>query len=131
MLIKSKPNLFIIEDNRLSQLILGTIINEKYDYAIFDFDSYEDCVNNTKETPRIILLDYNLPGLNGLDAIPKLKAKWPNAQIVVVSSEKDLTLIKKLLKSDIADYVEKAGDIEQDVSAGIEQAEKLLKIRKL
>ena len=35
--------------------------------------------------PNIILLDLNMPGLNGLDAIPLLRARLPQAHIIALT----------------------------------------------
>lgn len=125
----NKPNLFIVEDNRMSQLVIGACVNTHFEYQITDFDSAEDCLQKAKNIPRIILLDYGLPGINGLEAIPLLKNKWPHSQIVIISGQKDRKLITTMLRADIVDYVEKTDDVETDIKQGIEQAEKILKIK--
>ena len=127
MINNSKPNLFVIEDNRLSQLILGSIINENSIYDVYNFESCENCIDKAKVNPDLILLDYNLDGMNGQQAIPCLKHKWRGAQIIMVSSEKNPDIIRHLLESDIVDFIEKDEDIEQSLNLAIVRAEKRIK----
>ena len=70
--------------------------------------------------------------MNGFDAIPKLKARWPKTQIIIISSLIDEEIKKQLFKSfDTVDFVEKVGNLEKNVIESVLQAEKILKIHNL
>lgn len=124
-----KQNLFIIDDSRMSQMVLGAYVNNYFIYNVFHFDSVEHCLKNAEVDPRIILLDYMLPGMNGDEAIPVLKEKWPRVQIIIVSGQREYSVASGLLKKDIVDYVKKSADTENEIITGIEQAERILKIQ--
>ena len=122
-------SLFIIEDNKVSQLMLKNYVSNNFNYKIIDFFTVEDCLGLSGEYPRIILLDYELPGMNGLEAIPKLKEKWPQSQIIIISGLNDKEIKKTLFKSfDTIDFIEKIGNLEKNLIDSIVQAEKILKI---
>ncbi len=43
----------------------------------------------------LILLDLNMPGINGLDLLPIVKSKYPSIKILCLSTYNELHLIKK------------------------------------
>lgn len=126
-----KPRLFIIEDNLMSRLITSEYIRTHFSYRTSEFGSVEACLSANEPDPHIILLDHDLPGMNGLEAIPVLKSRWPGAQIVIVSGQKDKKVILALLKADIADYIDKANYTAEDLKMSIELAEERFRSKKI
>ncbi|PWR02646.1 DNA-binding response regulator [Meridianimarinicoccus roseus] len=57
--------------------------------------------------PDIVLLDLNLPDVNGLDGLMRLRAKAPRLPIVVVSSMSDNRMISATLQAGAAGFVPK------------------------
>jgi DNA-binding NarL/FixJ family response regulator len=49
-------------------------------------------------TPDIILLDLNMPILNGLEVIPIIRADYPNLKILVVTKYSDPKFVKECLQ---------------------------------
>jgi two-component system response regulator NreC len=63
--------------------------------------------------PDLILLDLNMPGLGGLEAIPILKQKSPASKILVLTMYDDPEYLKQSLKSGVSGYIlKKAADSE-------------------
>jgi len=56
----------------------------------------------------IVLLDLNLPGISGLDALALLRARIEDAVIVVVSAEEDRKVIRQIIEAGAAGYIPKA-----------------------
>ncbi len=62
---------------------------------------------------NIILLDINLPGLNGIDTCKILKQQFPLYKIIALSMLKELSLVKLMLKNGAEGYlVKNAGKAE-------------------
>jgi DNA-binding NarL/FixJ family response regulator len=57
--------------------------------------------------PDIILLDLNLPDVNGLDGLMRLRARAPHLPIVVVSSMSDNRMIAATLQAGASGFVPK------------------------
>jgi len=57
---------------------------------------------------RIILLDLNLPGVNGIEAIHAFQRKCPNAAIVIVSSSEDRRDATMAFRAGAIGFVSKA-----------------------
>ena len=57
--------------------------------------------------PDVILLDIEMPGLSGVDALPSLRALAPHAAVIMVSGTTDVALSKLALSRGAFDYVNK------------------------
>jgi DNA-binding NarL/FixJ family response regulator len=85
----------IIEDDETLRDGYAFLIGatEGYD-VISTYCSYDEAAKKiTADKPDVILLDIELPGVNGIDAIPKLKKLLPNCYILILTvyeSEKQI-----------------------------------------
>lgn len=57
--------------------------------------------------PDVILLDHNLPGATGLEALPRLLAAEPAAQVVLMTGHGSIDLAVSAMKQGAADYLAK------------------------
>jgi len=55
--------------------------------------------------PDVILLDLNMPEMDGLTAIPKLREQAPNSRILILTMHDDASYLKQALDSGAAGYV--------------------------
>lgn len=71
--------------------------------------------------PDILLLDLNMPIMNGLEVIPILKADFPRLRILVVTKYNDPKFIRECLQvHDVAGYFLKTGTLDELIQALIE-----------
>jgi DNA-binding NarL/FixJ family response regulator len=75
-------------------------------------ESAEKFLKYCNLTPKFILLDIGLPGMSGIEAIPKIKDKLPDVEIVILSSFKDNDHIFNALKAGANGYVLKAATLD-------------------
>ena len=61
--------------------------------------------------PDAIFLDIEMPGLNGLDALPAIRALAPEAKVVMVSGVLDEAVAKQTLAGGAFDYIAKPIDL--------------------
>lgn len=72
------------------------------------FASAEEALKKLPEIqPHIILLDVELPGINGIEAIPKLKRIVPAAQILILTVYEDEAKIFEALAQGATGYLTK------------------------
>lgn len=55
--------------------------------------------------PRVLVLDLNMGGDSSLDAIPQLRADWPETQIVVLTMQEDPAFARAALRAGALGYV--------------------------
>ncbi|UOE47052.1 response regulator transcription factor [Mucilaginibacter sp. SMC90] len=85
----------IIEDDETLRDGYAFLIGATEGYEVIStYCSYDEAAKKiATDKPDVILLDIELPGVNGIDAIPKLKKLLPNCYILILTvyeSEKQI-----------------------------------------
>jgi DNA-binding NtrC family response regulator len=62
--------------------------------------------------PDVILLDIDMPGLSGADALPTIRAMAPRAVVIMVSGTADEAVAKRTLAYGAFDYLVKPIDFD-------------------
>ncbi|MBZ0291891.1 MAG: response regulator transcription factor [Anaerolineae bacterium] len=76
-------------------------------------DGAEALAKAQDSQPDLILLDLNMPGLDGLSALPKLKEAVPQCRILILTMHDDTSYLQEALRGGAAGYVlKKAVDSE-------------------
>ncbi len=65
------------------------------------------------ELPNLVLLDLNLPGLSGLDALPRLKQALPEAQVIILTQSDRQDDVLRAIELGAAGYLLKSSSIPQ------------------
>jgi DNA-binding NarL/FixJ family response regulator len=69
-------------------------------------------------TPNVILLDINMPIMDGIETLPKLKQEYPDIKIVIVSMHNNASMISKMLALGANSYLTK-GDMPETIYEAI------------
>lgn len=114
-----KIKLAIIEDNEDLLRMLSQYFNQTTEFEVSLASlSMEDFFKSAlPETIDVILLDLMLPGVGGIDGIPLLKEKYPEANILVISVLDDSVSIFTALKRGASGYITKETPLENIKSA--------------
>jgi len=84
----SQIRIMIVEDHFVVREGLKSIINSQKDMvAVAEAGNGRQAVEAfERHQPDVTLMDVRIPGLNGIDAISGIVAKFPNARIIVLST---------------------------------------------
>ena len=101
--------IIIVEDDAIIRNAFVTLIQQNGDYTVANaYDNAEAAIKNlNNDTPDICLMDIELPGMNGIEAIPKIKAIMPSTQVVVVTVYENDELVFKALCEGASGYLTK------------------------
>ena len=77
----------IVDDHPLTRDALAALLQQHgYDVAGHASDGEEAIAVARRLQPDLILLDLSMPGLNGLDALPRLRDAAPASEVVVLTA---------------------------------------------
>jgi DNA-binding NarL/FixJ family response regulator len=76
--------------------------------------SVAGCLQLLERIPAdVLLLDISLPDGNGIDLCPRIKAKYPDLKILMLTSYSELTIIMRALEEGASGYILKSSMTEE------------------
>ena len=106
----ARPKAFIVDDDPTFVKILENALT-KADFTPFEsYGSGEECLANLGLKPRIILLDFSLGGLNGLDVLKSIKQKSPKTDVIMLTAVEDDMVKQKCFEAGASNYINKDPD---------------------
>ena len=101
-----KKKVLIADDTALMrELIRGALPAEEYQ-IVGEATSGDQAIEKYKETkPDVMLLDINMPKMNGIDALGEIIKIDPDAKIIMCSDQKYESMIMMALKKGAKDFV--------------------------
>ena len=79
--------ILIVDDHPLTRDALAALLTQHgFDVCGQAADGEEAVQLARKLQPELVLLDLSMPGLNGLDALPRLREAAPGAEVVVLTA---------------------------------------------
>ncbi|MDP4025590.1 response regulator transcription factor [Methylobacterium sp. NEAU 140] len=84
----AREAILIIDDHALFRSGIVAMLSTAFvDVPIRDSASLDEALSTDAIAPSVILLDIQLPGIDGLRGMSLLRHRWPAARIVVVSGQ--------------------------------------------
>jgi len=108
-----KIKLFLVDDDAVFLKSLEIEFLQHADFIIETFPTGELCLENLSRNPDVIILDYQLDGIdksamNGMDALDKIKAINPDIPVVMLSSQDKIEVAINCMHHRAFDYVVKS-----------------------
>lgn len=115
-----KIRLMLAEDQELIRSSLKIVLDIEPDIEVIGTaengkQAIELCEKNQ---PDIILMDINMPVINGIDATKKIKKQFPSIKIIILTTFEDMDYVVEALQAGAEGYLLKAIDT-KDLAAGI------------
>jgi len=97
----------IFEDSQSLRISLFHLINESTGFKCIA--AHEDCLNLlediAKDKPDIVLMDIQMPGINGIEAVGILKEKYPDLKILMQTIFEDNEKIFQSILAGASGYI--------------------------
>ncbi|MBL0084022.1 MAG: response regulator transcription factor [Saprospiraceae bacterium] len=112
----------IVEDNKVIRDSVSKFISFHEEFEMGEIAISADAfllktIQHPTEITQILLLDIGLPGTSGIDAIPLILDKYPDLNIVMLTTYEEEDLILKALCSGACSYISKKATLEDIVEA--------------
>lgn len=95
--------ILLVEDNRINQIVIEKIL-EKYNFKVIIAEDGIEAIEHTKsDSPDLILMDIQMPRMDGLEASREIK-KFSNIPIIALTAHADM---QECLDAGMNDYLSK------------------------
>lgn len=105
---ENTKRIYVIEDNKTEGMLLMLCLGAINNIYIKNFTHGLDLLNGLHEKPHIVLVDMMLPDISGEELISKIRNKYPEIEIIVVSAQKDIDLIARVQEMNVYNYIVKS-----------------------
>lgn len=98
----------IVDDNASMRTLLTALLGgQGYEVvdALEDGNAVMDAVR--RHRPRIVCLDYQLPGRNGLDILKDINAEFPDIDVLFITASEDSTIEQRAADAGAAGFLRK------------------------
>jgi DNA-binding NtrC family response regulator len=100
--------IFIVDDD-IFCLTLYTQFLRNLGYSeMTSFNAGDECLEQIKEQPALVFMDYNMEGMNGIEVLKRIKAANPRIMVYIISGQENSLVAKEALQQGALDYVVKS-----------------------
>lgn len=98
--------IFVVDDE--PSIREGVASELEDDYAVCSYETAEDALDAFKAEPAdLILLDIELPGIKGTEALSEFKTLKPDVLVIMITAYEDIRLVITSMKNGAYDYIVK------------------------
>jgi len=101
------PLIFVVEDNKIYNKLVVNFLEKKGFTNIKSFFNGEDCLRNLKLKPDIVVQDYLLEGLNGIEVLKRGKKISPETEFIFLSGQSSMEVAVNTMRYGAYDYIVK------------------------
>lgn len=104
-------SLFIVDDHPAIRMAVKMLVSDYGHEVIGEYDNGVDVISNIRLLPDIIILDINIPLLNGLDLIKRIKNFNSEIKIIVLSSNDSQHIRVRCIQQGASAFISKLDDL--------------------
>ena len=109
--MKKKPIILVVDDEKIVLELFQRILKKK-EYTVLTANNDKEALELVeKEKPDLVILDLQLPGINGIEVLRRIKKIDENIEVIVITGYGTIKTVKTAMKLGAYDYITKPLDI--------------------
>lgn len=119
MSLTLKKRVMIVEDDQEIRESFSLIVNSSDRFTVTGaYGNCEDAIAAlNRDKPEIVLMDIELPGMNGIKGTQIVRDKSQNTEVIMVTVYEDSDLVFEALKAGASGYITKSANYTELLSA--------------
>ena len=122
---KTATTILVIDDEASILNLVATILGNRGYTVARSSDAFQGMELIASLKPELVILDYMLPGMDGLEALTRIKHSYPDTYVIMFTGKGNEEIAVELMKAGASDYMLKPFN-NQNL---LERVENVLKIR--
>ena len=100
-----KYSVLLVDDHRILLDGMKNLLQEPYEVKATASSGQEALELIKNQDFDILITDYEMPGINGLDLVKAMSAAQPEAKIIVLSMHDDPSVVRELFRAGASGYI--------------------------
>ena len=102
--------ILVVDDEKKIRAILSRILSDE-GFSVKAVESGEEALNAVDTfSPDLILMDQNMPGIDGIETMVRIKEKIPEVTVIILTAYGSIPLAVEAMKKGAYDYLTKPFD---------------------
>jgi two-component system response regulator (stage 0 sporulation protein F) len=103
---RGRKRVVVIDDDPAVAEVLNEFFKQDYDVEV-SLNGADGIMAVQVERPDLVILDVNMPGINGLEVLKRIREHDPTIQVIMLTANTDLRIAEEVLKSGAFAYFPK------------------------
>lgn len=99
--------IFLVEDDKIYSEFLSRALGRNKGFEVTVFSTAEDAMKIMNGSlPEVLIMDYKLPGMTGINVFDEIKSKiTPANKVILMSAIDDGGMVLSFIQKGVRDYV--------------------------
>lgn len=99
--------IFLVEDDLIYAEFIKKALSQNPEYKIKTFSTAEEALSAVNgKLPEVMIIDYKLPGISGIDLYEKIKPRVKDEnKVIMLSALDDGNMVLSFIQKGVRDYV--------------------------
>jgi len=117
--------IYLVEDDTIYAEFIKKSLGNNSNYSFKIFSSAEESLIPLQNTlPDVLIIDYKLPGMSGIDLYEKIKPRLKDSnKVIMMSSLDDGNMVLNFIQRGVRDYVIKDENVIESLLAVLNGSE--------
>ena len=131
--VKNSLLIYVVEDNQVYNRMVCEYLKKQNYTNVKSFISGNECIKTVMngDEPDIVIQDYFLDDLNGIDVLKAIKARCKDAEFIFLTSNENIEVAIECIAYGVHDYIIKdKGDILKRLTEKVNKVSKVIVLRR-
>lgn len=99
--------ILIADDHQIMREGLRSMLNQEPDFEVIgEAENGREALEIIEKTfPNVVIMDINMPDMNGTEATRQIHAKYPDTRVIALSMHSDRFYVSQMLKAGASGYL--------------------------